>query len=391
MPTEVEKGNLGEVSTAPPKKVFLDYMNYFRGVAIIFIVAGHTLVWGHSTMKDFNSLLFASGTYFFVFIAGFLFQYLSPKFEIKNFYKKKLINVICPYFVTFLPFALMYSIQNVDDWAFTHVSFFKRLFAVTIGPYIFNGPLWFIGMISIMFLFSPLFLYIQKKTKFRIALFLSTFILCLIVHRISSVNMFIGFNQITGTYWDIFLMNIKWYFRAFVHFSFIYILGMEVCFFINKYKDWVQNNLLSVFQISTFLYVFHFIVQLFIIKDSTNLHLISKVIEIFVLLSGLMLIQDKIKDVKFLDWFLNVCAKYSFGIFFIHGFIINMFYWHSPLRYLDGSKVTFRIISQNNIHCFLTSLEIFFISFFASLLILWIIKTILNKLGIKNTRMFIGV
>ena len=51
------------------KRKNLDYIDYFRAIAIIFIVTGHTLVWGRSTMLEFNTLLFAGGNYFFVFIA----------------------------------------------------------------------------------------------------------------------------------------------------------------------------------------------------------------------------------------------------------------------------------------------------------------------------------
>ena len=77
------------------RKPNLDYIDYFRAIAILFIVAGHTLCWGHGEVERFNSLLLRGGTYFFVFIAGFLFQYLSYKFEIKTFSKKKCQVYFC--------------------------------------------------------------------------------------------------------------------------------------------------------------------------------------------------------------------------------------------------------------------------------------------------------
>ena len=311
------------------KRKNLDYIDYFRAIAIIFIVAGHTLVWGRSTMLEFNTLLFAGGTYFFVFIAGFLFQYLSYKFEIKTYFKKKLLNVICPFLVTLLPVAFLYAYQNVDNWALQKASFGVRFFAVTIGGYIVNGPVWFIGMIAIMFLFSPLFLASWKNKKIHITLLLSSLILCLIIPRYSSVNMFIDFNPYESSVWKILFLNLSYYIKIFLHFVFIYLFGMEVCVLIEKYPDKIKRNLKSIFQISLFLYIFHFITQLFIFKTTNNIQFISKFIETIVLLSGLMLVEDKIKNNKILDKSLKFVAKYSFGIFFIHCYIINYAYFHT--------------------------------------------------------------
>ncbi len=377
------------------KKNNLDYIDYFRAVAIIFIVAGHTLVWGRSTMLEFNTLLFAGGTYFFVFIAGFLFQYLSYKFEIKTYFKKKLINVICPFFVTLLPVALLYTFQNPENWALTKATTGMRLFSVLVGGYIVNGPVWFIGMISIMFLFSPLFLYSWKNKKIHITLLLSSLILCLIVPRYSSINMFLGFNPYESSLLKILWMNIAFYFKCFFKFAFFYLLGMEICEYISNNYAKIRAYLRTIFQISLFLYIFHFIIHLFIIKIDVSgggrfAELISKFIETFVLLSGLMLAEEKIKNNKFLDKFMKFVAKYSFGIFFIHGYIIN--YLHNHTLYwvhVGGAHILFT--GKNTLKCCLTSFGVFFTVLTTSLLVLWVLKIILNKLGIKNTRMFIGV
>lgn len=371
------------------KAKVLDYINYFRAIAIIFIVAGHTLCWGHSTMLEFNKLLFAGGTYFFVFIAGFLFQYLSENFNVKIYFKKKLLNVICPFLITLLPVALLYTYQNVDNWAFQHATIEMRFFSVLMGGYILNGPVWFIGMIFIMFLASPLFLWARKNLKIYLGLFLATFILCFIFPRESSVNMFIGFNPYESSFLDIFYMNLVFYFKSFLHFAFIYILGMEVSYQIKNNLDFIKNNLKSIFQISLFLYVFHFIVHLFIVKTSVNQELISKLIETFVLLSGVMLIEEKIKNNKMLDNILNVFAQYSFGIFFIHGYLINLCYFHS--LYTQRNCETFLNLSANSIYSCLIAFSMFLTVLFGSLFILFVIKKVLKILKIKNTRFFIGV
>lgn len=83
----------------------LDYITYFRGIAIFIIVAMHTMCWGrpNAPISLTNWYVLSGGTFLFVFIAGFLFQYLSNKFEWKTYYKKKLKNVFVPYFVILTP------------------------------------------------------------------------------------------------------------------------------------------------------------------------------------------------------------------------------------------------------------------------------------------------
>lgn len=375
----------------------LDYITYFRAVAIIFIVAGHTLCWGHSTMKDFNTLLFAGGTYFFVFIAGFLFQYLAYKFDIKKYFKKKFLNVICPYFFTLLPCALPYTLSNTDNWFFTSSPVLTRFFAVTLGGYIVNGPVWFVGMIAVMFLFSPLFLYLKKYKKIYITMFLMSFILCLIVPRYSSVNTYLELhlNFQTNAIAKILYVNFVVYFRSFLHFCFIYLLGMLTCEIITKNVMNIKENLKTIFYISLFLYVFHFVVHLFIIKPTYNMRymeLISKLIETFVLLSGIMLLEQKIKQYKILDKSLKFVADYSFGIFFVHGMVINYIWWSTPYL-VRGLKNTtsFFIINKNTSRYLFNSIEIFLIVLIGSILLLLILKFILKLFGVKNTRIFIGV
>ena len=82
----------------------LDYINYFRAIAILIIVAGHSLVCGEDgKIKGIVSYLFDGGTYYFVFIAGFLFYYLRNKFEYLSYLKKKWVNVISPHLFIMLP------------------------------------------------------------------------------------------------------------------------------------------------------------------------------------------------------------------------------------------------------------------------------------------------
>src|ERR1035438_1198168 len=77
--------------------MFLRYIHSFRALAIIFIVAAHCIAlfdWASIPWQRHLVLsLIPNGTVFFVFIAGFLFQHLSYKFEYRRYLKSKLQNV----------------------------------------------------------------------------------------------------------------------------------------------------------------------------------------------------------------------------------------------------------------------------------------------------------
>lgn len=85
----------------------LRYVEQFRALAIVMIVAGHAWYmqdWDRGSLAARLSLTIATnGTYLFVFIAGFLFQHLLPKFETWRYYRSKLRNVVLPYLIVSIP------------------------------------------------------------------------------------------------------------------------------------------------------------------------------------------------------------------------------------------------------------------------------------------------
>lgn len=367
------------------KTVKLDYIDYFRAIAIIFIVLGHSVCFGRSTMVETNNLLFRGGTYFFVFIAGFLFWHLSYKFEIKTYYKKKLLNIICPYFITLLPAACIAVFFNQKPTAsiiMNGTDNVARFFAILLNGWSLNISLWFVGMIVLIFLISPLIIFLRRKNKVvYVAFFLMSLILCILISRYDAV---IGAESLL----NFMLKGLKIYYKNALHFLFFYLLGIEVYDFIKNNKEIVEKNLKNVFFISSFLYIFHFILHLYVVKGGGEIQTISKTIETFVLLFGLMIVESKIKANKFLDKALKFVAQYSFGIFFIHSYLRNLFWFHTIIPQKMAHII---VTNKNTLKCALTSWEIFFGIFFGSIILLVVLKTILNTIGIKNTRHFIGV
>jgi len=363
----------------------LDYIDYFRAIAILLIVAGHTLGWGRSTLREIIVFFLSGATYYFVFIAGFLFWHLSNKFNIMSYYKKKILNVICPYFVTLLPVACIYAFCNSNPQVLKSSSEVVRFFAVLFNGAFVNFPLWFIGMITIIFLVSPFILFLKQKNK---QVYLTVFLCSLVYTLISDRGL--GLKPDLYPLAKFVLLNASCYFKICFHFLFIYLLGIETCDFIKKYPDKIKKNLKTIFQISLSVYLFHFVIHLFVLKrHQYNMQLISKLIGTFTILSGLMLLESKIQLNNCLDKCLKFLARYSFGIYFIHQYFIHLFIYHTIYNQWYGTSVL--NLYKNTPHVFLIALIMFVVTLFGSILILLVIKEVLNKIGIKNTRMFVGV
>ncbi|MCR4662599.1 MAG: hypothetical protein K5622_01765, partial [Endomicrobiaceae bacterium] len=64
------------------------YIHIFRAIAIIIIVAGHCFDCPQAILDSLVNVFIKGGTALFVFIAGFLFQYLSDTYTYPT-YKKK--------------------------------------------------------------------------------------------------------------------------------------------------------------------------------------------------------------------------------------------------------------------------------------------------------------
>src|SRR5258706_13385324 len=109
----------GSVSNAEPRP-FLGYIHSFRALAVFFVVAGHCIPlfqWEQSRWQDQLIVsLMPNGTVFFVFVAGFLFQYLSPRFEYRRYLKSKLQNVILPYAIISIPIIRIQALTNTGSF-----------------------------------------------------------------------------------------------------------------------------------------------------------------------------------------------------------------------------------------------------------------------------------
>lgn len=365
--------------TEAKKSKILNYINVFRGLAILLIIAGHTMQFGEigSLTQRISVEFFAGGTALFIFISGFLFQHLSTKFEYKSYLSKKWTNVILPYLWTAIPgiiFCFLYPIKYGN--AFEGLNPILQIpMMLTIGR-VHNTPAWFIPMISLFFLTSWLLLKLEKKGilyKLMPALFLIT----LLFPRID-----VDYNSVLGlSYTAKYIAYAKYVIFGYIHFFSLYIFGM-LC---SAHKDLIDK-----FWNYRWLFI-----TLMLITATLNIYLgvlgfftngtISKIFLTIIVLAYLKHFDKWLLMHEKLNQILDFIAKYSFGLFFIHWYI---FFLYNLIFDLPNVLP----IVGNHIETFLlVTIRFIAVSLF-SLFTLWGIKSLLKKLKPDcNTRSFIGV
>ncbi|NTS78787.1 acyltransferase [Catenovulum sp. SM1970] len=178
------------------KKAFLNSINHFRGIAIIFIVMAHCYRpagWEIESFADkawFNLMM--NGTVFFVFISGFLFHHVFyHRWDYRKYMKNKTKYVFVPYLLLSIPWIIWHlsgSMQPAIHEQYTDLTNLSSL----ATWYIVTGRMltayWYIPMGMMLFAISPWVIHLIKKHQlmyFTIPLFL----IAIWVHRpIANLN-----------------------------------------------------------------------------------------------------------------------------------------------------------------------------------------------------------
>ncbi len=363
-----------------PKKEMLNYINVFRGLAILLIIAGHTMQTGAkgSLINNISFEIWTGGTALFIFISGFLFQHLSYKFEFKEYLKKKWTNVIIPYFITAIPgIILCLTIPLIYKNPFDGLNPFLQIPIFLSTGRVHNVPTWFIPMIILFFLFAYLLLYLERKNiLYKLLPFL--FLITIFIPRMDIEPEYV----MNLDYFHRYLEYLKYVFSGFIHFSSMYIFGM----YLSKYKDKI-DVLYEKRWVFIILMLLTSAFDIFL-NHSTGIvnGSVSKIFLTIIVLSYLKHYDETIKSHEKINHWLDVTAKYSFGLFFIH--------WYFVFAFNQLFKVE-KVLPVTNLTEFFTSNAIaslrYLFTFILSFLVLFIFKFILTKLNIKNTRTFIGV
>ncbi|SMG41902.1 Surface polysaccharide O-acyltransferase, integral membrane enzyme [Marivirga sericea] len=316
------------------KKAFLHYIHNFRGIAIIFIVAAHMfLFWDIQKEAPFVKIVldavWRNGTVLFVFIAGYLFQYLKSKYRYRTYLGKKIKFVILPYLIVSIPVILFrLFVSPPEDVYNAFPNYFEWSLIKKVLVFIVTGthllPFWFIPMIFIYYLISPIFVFLDNRPSFY------KYILpCLIV-----LSFFIE----RGNRGD--LHNIH---MNFFHFLSIYVFGMWFSHYNDKILSWSVK-----FKWLVIIPFIVFFLSTIVFYEGIWYDQLQYLQKIFLCwgLFYLLYRKDDVVPVK-INKILALFADYSFGIFFIHYLVFLVLRMVSERVYpwfLKGSLVNWIMV-----------------------------------------------
>ena len=309
------------VSPKSTKKKFLNSVNYFRGIAIILIVLGHSYElagWDlpHSWQEvGLAAQLFYSasvnGSVYFIFISGFLYYHIFYKrFNYGKFMNKKLQYVLLPYLlISIVPIA--YKVLSGDVDSYTPAVVGDQPLALA-SWYLFGGRLnyayWYIPMAMLLFAISPI---INIVIKYKKSLFVALLLLpiSLIVHRsVANIN----------------------HIQSLIYFLPVYFLGIWSSRHHQQILHYLKSNR-SKLALAAIALGFG-LIQVVLFNYAGNSHkefwavtvpdvnLLQKIALCFLFLAVLDLWENKELPI------IKKTAETSFAIYFLHPFVGNLLY-----------------------------------------------------------------
>lgn len=296
-------------------------MHYFRGIAILCVCLEHisSITVGHKGLWNFYmwnmsvDVLFQASSIFFAFISGYLCE-LTSRTTVMNslsgiikFYLRKIKNVIMPFcLVTFSLFVLGQFFHVLNIFATSFDGLLKTLF---------GGPLhlWFIPFICTCFLVYPILTKVDDHRLFKLICFLS--VVSLLISRPKW-----GVNFVET------LLTFIWFFPSFLA-GILYFRQKE------HIQKFIFDNKFSLLVLS----LVCFFSSIFIISHNTppfnnwltSYYFVKKFAEIGLIVFVLSSLEPLIKKNVWLHFTLDLLAKYSFGLYFVHFpifLIINNFF-----------------------------------------------------------------
>ena len=313
--------------TSIPKRKFLNSINYFRGIAIVIIVMTHSYGIAHWNVYR-NASLFEkmfysfnlNGSVFFVFISGYLYHHIFyPNFDYKKFLIKKTKFVLIPYLVcSTLP--IIYTIFDCqNEWLFNILfdsggldflpaslqdkPLLSILWFIATGRAVY--AYWFIPMVILIFLISPLVNYLIKTQHLlKVILFLVP--VSMVVHRpLQNINPL----------------------HSLIYFLPVYLLGIYSSIHRQKIIAYLKGDRQKLFILS--LAIVLCLIQVIVFNVSGNfsknlfsvtvpdINIIQKILLCFLFISVL----DSFEKVEIAS--LKQTAQTSFAIYFIHPFLLR--------------------------------------------------------------------
>lgn len=289
--------------------------DYFRGVAIIFIVAGHSVdttgVLSDSLIDKSLINLVRGGTALFVFISGFLFYHVFyNNFNYGKFVQKKIRNVLVPYLlIGFVPIVIRMYLNHAGFHGYflpTGDSFLGK-YVVPVLKYYGTGRFslayWYIPFIMVTFLMSPLHAkFVRFSYQIQLLVIVILSLVAIFIHRpINDINVL----------------------QSVIYYSPFYLIGITTSIYKDKVYKFLKGKdgylavvvvVFAFFQASVGeIGVYH---KNPFRYEGVDLMFFQKI----VLCYFLMVFLYRFENVK--SSLLSLIAATSFAIFFIHPFML---------------------------------------------------------------------
>lgn len=314
---------------------------------MLFIVAVHAF----GTLEE-EPMLVRRGTLLFMFISGFLFQYLSYSFNTSTYWRKKATNILIPYFIVSIPIVIIRLITNdyPEQITILFPDFNSSNSLIQAGEYFITGlqliPFWFIPMICGYYLLAPVFIALDRDG--RIYYLLPFFMaLSLIVTRSYELHM---------------------YHLAFVHYLSIYLLGM---FSSRHYKTLLRltDKIWPVLALLTVA-----VVAIGMVFSKEQIHYQEQFLYIQKLVLCWAFVYSFWKFDKYIPKSFGILSDMSFGIFFLHYYLL---YFVSTAMHRGQLKIESTLL--NGVLLFLVDL-----------LICMVALSLIKRITGKNSRYLVG-
>lgn len=353
-------------SPAQPRKMArLVEFDHLRGLAIVLIVVGHSIVNSNAGFPLWLENLFRGGTGVFVFISGFFFHRIfAQRFHYSRFMTKKVLNVFVPFLcVSVVALAVKFGGFMLIDGLAAKPALIKTLAILHQGYVLF--PHWYIPFIMLTFLCSPLHLaYLRQSLPVQMGLLLAFSAIALFIHRPTG-----NINPL----------------QSLVYFTPFYLLGMIY----SQYVEWLRAHYRSLFMLSLAVLVVMLWLQSFVHPHLGNYQKAAFTYAgmdlQFLQKMGLCIILIGFCEHwvwPALSRHLCMLATFSFAIFFLHPLIGmawgNTYYYLIHHGYVEVSHTLTESLSL--------SLALLLIQIYGSLLLIKLLKPLLRD----RSRLFIG-
>ncbi len=327
----------------------MQFINNFRGIAILLVIFVHTIVTMGTSDSIFLYLLsepLRNCTILFVVVAGYLFSFQLKDFNYKRFIISKMKTVVVPYIVISIPAVLIYVLNLKSTHFWIDMDWFSKLnpvyqyiYLMITGAHL--GPLWFIPMIILFYLISPIFIFIKNKNLLPLFFILSLLPALYLGREASHASVIL----------------------ASLYFLPAYLFGLILASN-NKIYEKLKNYSTS----ALIIYIICYWILSYNFEVSTAVDLPLKLLLSVIVLSFCSRFLNK-KN-KILDMF----ARLSFFLFFVHGYFV------AALK-MVSSKVDFQSLG------ILSPFLAFIFVIFMSLAVFVLIKLIFHD----NSKKWVGI